>query len=460
MLGKLPPHSIEAEQSTLGGLLNSANAWADIGDQIQAEDFYREDHRLLFGAIASLAEANEPFDQITVVEKLRSLNQLDRVTAPYIGQLAVDIPGAANIRSYAQIVRDRAVLRSMIRAGDEITTSAFEQDGVSTEDKLDAAEKAIGEISQKRESAGFIDAAEACRMSVDRLEKRLESGSSITGQRTGFVDYDQFTTGLQDGELTIVAGRPSMGKSAWAMQAAYHVASQGGQTLCFSLEMPAVDINDRQLSALSSIPLSRIRSGQMHEDDWPRMTDAMGRLRDWPMRIVDMPAVTARGVRTMARRAHRKAPVRLIVIDYLQLMQARDATRQRHEQLTEITSALKGLARELSCPVMCLSQLNRGVEQRQNKRPMMADLRESGGIEQDADNIAFLYRDEVYNDDSPHEGVAEVILGKQRNGPIGHVELAWDAECVRFRDYTGPSRSEREPRNVTPIRKTGGFSYE
>lgn len=442
---KLPPHSTDAEQGVVGGLLISRHAWPDVADVLRADDFYREDHRLIFETVAALAEAGKPHDLIVVTEHLRSAGRLDAVGGEYIGNLAADTPGAANIRAYAQIVSDRAALRGMIRAGDEMVTSGFADDDTPAADKLDAAEQAVGSIREHRDSGAMVTSKQAMARMVEQMEAALDAKSDITGVATGMPDLDRKTSGLQDGDLIYVAARPGMGKTSFALQAAYSAAKRGEPVAFFSLEMPVEQLAQRAQSVTSGVPLERIRAPKMlNADDWGLFTPAAAEVSHAAITFADMPSLSIRDIRAKARQVHRKTPLRLVVVDYLQLIPG-DGRQNRNTEIEQISRALKQLARELKCPVMVLSQLNRDLEKRNNKRPQLADLRDSGSIEQDADLVIAIYRHDVYEDDSPHAGVAEVALIKHRNGALGTVEMHWHAECVRFQPYTGPSRQEREP---------------
>lgn len=446
---KLPPHSIEAEQSVVGGLLVSHHAWPDVADVLRADDFYRQDHRLIFEAVATLAEAGQPYDLVTVTEQLRGAGQLDRVGATYLGNLAADTPGAANICAYARIVSDKAALRGMIRAGDQMIASGFANDGRPAADKLDAAEQAVGALREHRDSGAMVSGRQAMARLIERMETALKSSSDITGVATGMPDLDRITSGLQDGDLVYLAARPGMGKTSFALQVAYNVARRGEPVAFFSLEMPVEQLAQRAQSVTSGLPLERIRQPKtMDEHDWAIFTPAGAQVGSAAITFADMPSLGIRDIRAKARQVHRKTPLRLIVVDYLQLIPGEGRQSNRNSEIEQISRALKQMARELNCPVVCLSQLNRDLEKRNNKRPMLSDLRDSGSIEQDADLVIALYRDDVYEEDSPHENIAEVSLIKHRNGALGTVEMYWHAECVRFQPYTGPNRKEREPQKA------------
>jgi replicative DNA helicase len=437
---KVPPHSIEAEQSVLGGLMLNNAAWEQVADLLIDEDFYRRDHQLIFRAIASLMEQSQPVDVITLAEwhdKHGELDQVGEVT--YLNQLARNTPSAANITAYADIVRERSILRQLISVGNKISGMAFKPEGMTKEDLLDMAERHVFEIAEKgaKRGSGFVQVKEVLSKVVDRIDTLFEQDSPITGLSTGFVDLDEQTSGLQPADLVIVAGRPSMGKTTFAMNLAEHAVIHSKEPVAvFSMEMPADSLAMRMLSSLGRIDQHRLRTGQLHDDDWPRLTSAIGMLNEAPLFIDDTPALTPTELRARARRLKREHGLSLIVIDYLQLMQGNGkSSENRATEISEISRSLKALAKELDVPLIALSQLNRSLEQRPNKRPVMSDLRESGAIEQDADVIVFIYRDEVYNEDSPDKGKAEIIIGKQRNGPIGTVALTFQGKFTRFENF-------------------------
>lgn len=434
---KLPPHSIEAEQSVVGGLLLSERAWDDVAGRINEEDFYREDHRLLFRGLADLADTGQPRDLVTLTEWLRSHDLLDKAGgATYLGNLAADIPGAANIKAYADIVRERSIMRQLIRAGDVITGMGFDIQGQSAADMLEAAEKEIFAIAERgrRGGEGPMGLNTLLAKAVDRIEKLVQQEGSFSGIPTGLNNFDNMTNGLQPSDLLILAGRPSMGKTSFAMNIVENVAiKEKIPVAVFSLEMSAEQLVIRMISSWGRVDQSRLRSGQLTEDDWPKITSAIGIMNEnAKMFIDDTPALSPSELRARARRLKREHDIGLVVVDYLQLMQVPGTGENRTNEISEISRNLKALAKELDVPVIALSQLNRQVEQRDNKRPRMSDLRESGGIEQDADLIVFIYRDEVYNEDSDDKGVAEVIIGKQRNGPLGIARTAFLSHFTRF----------------------------
>lgn len=439
---KVSPHSIQAEQSVLGGLMLDNQTWDSIADKVVESDFYRKDHRMIFRAIEKLAEKQDPFDVITLSEALASAGQLDEVGGlAYLGTLAKDTPSAANIVAYATIVRDKSVLRQLIHVGTDISDSAFNPEGRDTSELLENAERQVFQIAEQRQrgQGGFTSIKSLLAQAVDKIEMLYEQEGNITGASTGFNDFDEMTSGLQPSDLIIVAGRPSMGKTTIAMNMAENVAIKGDKPVAvFSMEMPGDSLAMRMMSSLGRIDQHKIRTGKLDDDEWPRLTSAINLLAETKLFIDDTPALTPTEVRSRARRLMREhGQLGLIVLDYLQLMQSPASGDNRVQQISDISRGLKALAKELNVPVIALSQLNRNLEQRPNKRPVMSDLRESGGIEQDADVIVFVYRDEVYNSDSPDKGIAEIIIGKQRNGPIGTVRLTFLGQYTRFENFAG-----------------------
>jgi len=437
---KVPPHSIKAEQSILGGLMLDNNAWDQVADNIIEDDFYRRDHRLIFRAIAHLAEHSKPFDVITLSEWLDSREDLDKVGGlAYLGTLAKETPSAANILAYVSIVRERSIFRQLISVGTDIADSAFNPDGRESAELLDSAESSVFKIAEKgaKGKQGFVGIKTLLNTAVDRIDTLFSQENPMTGLPTGFHDFDGQTSGLQKGDLIIVAGRPSMGKTTFSMNVAENAAIETGKPVAvFSMEMPGESLVMRMLSSIGRIDQHKIRTGKLADEDWPKLTHAVGVLAEAPVYIDDSPALSPTELRAKSRRLAREVgDLGLIVIDYLQLMQVHGSSENRTAQISEISRSLKGLAKELNCPVIALSQLNRSLEQRPNKRPVMSDLRESGAIEQDADLIVFIYRDEVYNEDSPDKGVAEIIIAKQRNGPIGTVRQTFIGQYTRFENY-------------------------
>jgi replicative DNA helicase len=434
---KVPPHSIQAEQSVLGGLMLDNERWDSVADKVASVDFYRKDHRMIFAAIQDLANKQVPFDVVTISEALTKMDELDDAGGlAYLSVLAKETPSAANIVAYANIVRDRSVLRQLIHIGSDISESAFNTEGLSTSDLLEKAEKSVFEIAEQRQKgqAGFTPIKELLGTAVEKIETLFEQEGNITGEGTGFTDLDEMTSGLQPGDLIIVAGRPSMGKTTIAMNMAENVAIASGKPVAiFSMEMPGDSLAMRMMSSLGRIDQNKVRTGKLDDDEWPRLTSAINLLAETKLFIDDSPGLTPNEVRSRARRLTRDhGQLGLIVLDYLQLMQSPASGDNRVAQISDISRGLKTLAKELNVPVVALSQLNRNLEQRPNKRPVMSDLRESGSIEQDADVIMFVYRDEVYNEDSPDKGLAELIIGKQRNGPIGTVRLTFLGKYTRF----------------------------
>ncbi|WP_019625604.1 replicative DNA helicase [Thioalkalivibrio sp. ALJT] len=437
---RIPPHSEEAEQSVLGGLMLDNAAWDRVADRITAEDFYRHDHRLIFRAVSSLADRNAPFDMVTVSEQLDRTAELEEAGGmAYLGRLASETPSAANIVAYADIVRERSILRSLISVGTEIADSAYRPEGRDSKELLDIAEQKVFRIAEQgaRGAQGFRGMKPLLAAAVNQIEELYESDNPITGVATGYEDLDRLTSGLNPGDLVIVAGRPSMGKTSFAMNIAEYVAMKNAEPVAiFSMEMPGEQLALRLLSSMGRINQQKLRSGRLEDGDWPRLTSAVQMLSNAPLFIDDTPALSPTELRARTRRLMREHKgLKLIVVDYLQLMQFPGSGESRAHEISEISRGLKALAKELDVPMIALSQLNRSLEQRPNKRPVMSDLRESGAIEQDADIIAFVYRDEVYNDESPDKGTAEIIIAKQRNGPIGTVRLTFRGQFTRFENY-------------------------
>ncbi|AMP39132.1 MULTISPECIES: replicative DNA helicase [Ralstonia solanacearum species complex] len=441
---KVPPHSIEAEQSVLGGLLLDNAAWDRIADFINEHDFYRYDHRLIFHNIGKLISQAKPADVITVYEMLQASGKSEEVGGlAYLNALAQNTPSAANIRRYAEIVRDRGVLRQLVTIADEISAGAFNPQGRDVRQLLDEAESKVFAIAEEgaRGQKGFLEIQPLLTQVVERIDElyHRDSQSDITGIPTGFVDLDRMTSGMQGGDLIIVAGRPSMGKTAFSLNIGEHVAvEQGLPVAVFSMEMAGTQLAMRMLGSVGRLDQHRLRTGRLLDEDWPRLTHAIQKMNDAQLFIDETPALNPMELRARSRRLARQCgQLGLIIIDYLQLMSGSGGGENRATEISEISRSLKGLAKELNCPVIALSQLNRSLEQRPNKRPVMSDLRESGAIEQDADVILFIYRDQVYNPDSPDKGTAEIIIGKQRNGPIGTVRLTFLGEYTKFDNFTG-----------------------
>jgi len=439
---RVPPHSIEAEQSVLGGLLLDNAAWDRVGDVVTVDDFYRDDHRRIFRHIAKLVEQNRPADVVTVSESIESSEDKDKTGGiTYLGQLAQNTPSAHNIRRYAELVRERAVMRKLVTVGNEISDSALNPLGKEVGQLLDEAESKVFEIAEagSRGRDGFKDIHQLLSQVMERVDMlyHRENPSDITGIPTGFNDLDQMTSGLQEGELIVVAGRPSMGKTALALNIGEHVAVENRLPVAvFSMEMSGSQLATRMLGSIGRLDQHKLRTGRLSDEDWNKLTNAVGKLHDAPIHIDETAALNALELRARARRLHRQyGKLGLIIVDYLQLMSASTQGENRATEISEISRSLKALSKELHVPVVALSQLNRSLEQRPNKRPVMSDLRESGAIEQDADLILFIYRDEVYNPDSPDKGRAEIIIGKQRNGPIGTVNLTFLGQYTRFENY-------------------------
>lgn len=446
---KVPPHSIEAEQSVLGGLMLDNAAWDHVADRINETDFYRGDHRLIFRAVKSLAEQGLPFDLVTLAEWLERNGQLDDAGGfAYLGVLARDTPSAANIRAYADIVRERSVLRQLIRIGTEIANSAYQPQGRDSKELLDEAEKQVFAIAEQgsRASQGFTGIKELLTQAVDRIDTLFQQDNPITGVPSGWHDFDEMTAGLQISDLIIIAGRPSMGKTTFAMNIVENAAIKHRLPVAvFSMEMPGDHLAMRMMSSLGRIDQHRIRTGKLEDDDWPRLTSAVSILAEAKLFIDDSAALSPTEIRARARRLQREhGRLGMIIIDYLQLMQVPGSSENRATEISVISRSLKALAKELQVPVVALSQLNRSLEQRPNKRPVMSDLRESGAIEQDADLICFIYRDEVYNPDSNDKGTAEIIIGKHRNGPIGTVRLTFLGRYTRFENFTPDTYFDNE----------------
>ena len=439
LTAKVPPHSVEAEQSVLGGLLLDNDAWDQIIERVHAKDFYRKNHALIFQAIRTLTERNQPVDAITLIEQLKEMGKLDVAGGEvYIFELANNTPSAANITAYADIVRDRSILRQLITVTSGITEEALQPQGRPSKELLDEAEKRVFDIAeQNAQHQGPASIGDLLTTTVAHIDELFHSDESFSGLPTGYKDLDELTSGLQKADLLIIAGRPSMGKTVLGINIAEHVAIASEKpVLVFSMEMPNEAIAMRMLSSLGRIDQHRLRTGKLKDEDWSRISSAVNILSSAKMFIDDTPALSPSDLRARARRLTREqGPLGLIVIDYLQLMQVPGYKENRTNEISAISRSLKSLAKELNVPVIALSQLNRSLEQRPNKRPIMADLRESGAIEQDADVIAFIYRDEVYNDNTPEKGIAEIIVAKQRNGPIGTVRLTFLGQYTRFENF-------------------------
>ena len=441
---KLPPHSIEAEQSLLGGLLIDNSALDQVADTISSKDFYRQDHRLIFIHINNLINLSNPADVITVAESLEKNSELASSGGiAYLGSLAENMPSVANIRGYAKIIRDNSILRNLITVGSDIVEGAFLPKGKDAQQLLDEMEAKLFTIAESESNRlGYKDFQSVIAEVVRQLEERGQNPGTVTGLSTGFADLDSLTTGLHGGELVIVAGRPSMGKTALAMNIAEACGVEQNKAVAiFSMEMGSEQIVTRLLGSVSKVNQQKMRTGKMDDDDWAKIADGLGRLNEAPLFIDEGSALNSYELRARARRLHRSTEggLGLIVVDYIQLMSALGGQGEnRATEISEISRSLKSLAKELNVPVVALSQLNRNVDSRPDKRPQMSDLRESGAIEQDADVIMFIYRDEVYNPESSDKGVAEIIVAKQRSGPIGTVKLTFVGEFTRFEDYANP----------------------
>lgn len=436
---KIPPNSVEAEQSVLGALMLDNRAWDRIADHIRETDFYRNDHRLIFAAMARLAERNQPFDVLTVAESLKHADQLDKSGGEaYLYELAQNTPSAANVSAYADIVREKSVMRQLIAAGTDIIEKVYQPEGCESKELLDIAERSVFQISEQHSrGSGPVQISTLLAKAADRLDTLYHSTDALTGLSTGFASFDNMTSGLQRGDLIIIAGRPSMGKTTFSMNIAEHAAIKGTKpVLIFSLEMPAESLTLRMMSSLGRIDQHKVRTGKLKDDDWPRVTSAISMLSEAKMYIDDTPALTPTELRARARRVAREhGGLGLIVVDYLQLMTIPGTKENRTNEVSEISRSLKAVAKELDVPLIALSQLNRSLESRTDRRPVMSDLRESGSIEQDADLIVFIYRDEVYHDDTPDKGIAEIIIRKHRNGPIGDFRLTFFGQYTRFENF-------------------------
>lgn len=439
---KVPPHSVDAEQAVLGGLMLDNTEWDNIADIIVAEDFYRGEHQQIFKVMSQHAESNTPIDVVTLVESLDNLNQLQSAGGlDYLSELAGNARGTANIKAYADIIRERAILRRLISVANSIADSGYNPAGKKAAEILDEAEQRVFNIADERpKDQGPTPINPLLTQAVERIDQLAGLNGGLTGLSSGYTDLDKMTSGWQKSDLVIVAGRPSMGKTAFAMNLVEHAVMTTDQpVLVFSLEMPAQSLVFRMLSSIGHINQTKLRTGQLTEDDWPGFNNAVAKLKDRRLLIDDSPGLTPMEMRARARRVVREhGPLGMVVVDYLQLMQVKGTNENRVSEISEISRSLKLLAREFECPVIALSQLNRALEQRPNKRPVMSDLRESGAIEQDADVITFIYRDEVYNEDSQDKGIAEIIIGKQRNGPIGTVRLSFVGQYTRFENYAQP----------------------
>jgi replicative DNA helicase len=440
---RVPPQSIEAEMSTLGSMLIDRDAIAKVIDILEPEDYYKEAHRAIYEAICSLFDKGEPADLITVTEVLREQGKLDRVGgAVYIANLANSVPTAANVEYYAKIVKDRAILRSLIKAGTAIAASAYET-STDVDVALDEAEQAIFQIAQKKSIQSYSDIKRVLVEAFERIEFLYSNKGGVTGVASGFPDLDSITSGFQPSDLVIVAGRPGMGKTAFALNIVENAALRDSMSAAiFSLEMSKEQLAQRMLCSVAGVDGQRLRTGFLKEDDWPKLSFALGKLSEASIFVDDTPSISVMEMRAKARRIKAEHRLDLIVVDYLQLMVGRGKTESRQQEVSEISRSLKQLARELEVPILALSQLSRAVEQRTEKIPSLADLRESGSLEQDADVVIFLYRDDYYNFESEKKGLMEIIVAKQRNGPTGKAEVVFLKEFGRFESLERHVRPE------------------
>jgi replicative DNA helicase len=444
-LSRVPPQNLEAEQSVLGSILLKDNAFGNVLEILSPDDFYSPAHRIIFNAMLALFEKNDPQDIITLTNYLKDENTLGEIGgAAYLATLTSIVPVTANIASYAKIIKQKSVLRRLIEVNTEIAGRCYEEQG-EIDQLVDEAEQAIFDIAGKKSGQNFTPLKDIIPVAFEKVEQLYKRKELITGVPTGYFEIDKMTAGLQPSDLIILAGRPSMGKTAFAMNLAQHAAlvEKTGVAI-FSLEMSKEQLTMRLLSSVGRIDSQRIRTGKLHDDDWPKLTRAVGMLTEAPLYIDDTPAISVLEVRSKVRRLASQYPIGMILVDYLQLMQGRSKSENRTQEISDISRSLKALAKEHNVPVLALSQLNRGLESRTDKRPMMSDLRESGAIEQDADIICFIYRDEVYNkaEDNPNKGTAEIIIGKQRNGPTGVVKLTFLKEFTMFENMSSYDESD------------------
>ena len=445
---KIPPHSIEAEQSVLGSMLIAPDSWDKVAEVVVETDFYNRSHQIIYASILRLLSDNKPVDLITVSEELEKHDELEEAGGfTYLGDLAKNTPSAANVVAYAEIIKERAVTRELIGVAHQIADVGYNPEGKDSSQILDLAESKVFEIAEKRTSntEGPQEVELVLGKTIDRLEALIKTNKEVTGVSTGYTDLDKKTSGLQPSDLIIVAARPSMGKTTFAMNLCENaMLLEEKPVLVFSLEMPAEQIMMRMLASLSRVDQTKIRTAQLDDEDWARISNTMAMLKDKDnLFIDDSSGLTPMEVRTRARKLARdRGGISMIMVDYLQLMQVPALADNRTLEIAEISRSLKALAKELKCPVVALSQLNRSLEQRADKRPVNSDLRESGSIEQDADLIMFIYRDEVYHENSELKGISEIILGKQRNGPIGTVRLTFQGQFSRFDNYAGPAFQE------------------
>lgn len=434
---RTPPHSIDAEQSVLGGLLLDNRAWESVSEVLEDSDFYSHKHRNIYRAIKSLVDQEQPVDVVTVSEELEELGTLDDIGGiAYLGELADMTPSTANSGAYGVIVKERSQQRRLIEAASDITQLAYEPEGKNSLDILSDAEQKIAQIAEgNRKEGGPVSVGPILKQTLDHLDELFNKPEGLSGLTTGFTEIDNRTSGFQPADMIVVAGRPSMGKTTYAMNLVENaLVATKRPCLVFSMEMPSSSLVMRMLSSIGKIDQTRIRSGKLIEEDWPKLSSAVNILKDLPLYIDDTPALTPQDMRARCRKVYRENnnDLALVMVDYMQLMRVSGPSEGRSQEISEISRSMKAIAKEFSCPIIALSQLNRSLEQRPNKRPVMSDLRESGAIEQDADIIAFIYRDEVYNEDTPDKGIAEIITGKHRNGPIGTDRLAFVGKYTRF----------------------------
>jgi replicative DNA helicase len=445
---RTPPHSVEAEQAVLGGLMLESSAWDNVADVVRATDFYRPDHRTIFDAIGALAGNGKPCDVVTVSEQLERIGELGNAGGlAYLGQLAQDTPTAANVRAYADIVRERSLLRQLISAGTDIATSVFNNEGETARELVDKAEQKVFEIAEEgfRGRDGAVPVRTLLPGLIDLIDQWHTNPDAMRGLPTGFADFDKLTGGLRPGDLIVVAGRPSMGKTTLAVNMAEYAAVNPkirSSVAIFSMEMPSEQVLTRMLASVGGVPLNSIRSGRISDEDWSRITSATSQLSESKIFIDETPALTPTDLRARARRIKREHGLSLVVVDYMQLMQVPGTKENRATEIAEISRGLKALAKELAVPVIALSQLNRSVEQREHKKPVMSDLRESGAIEQDADMILLIYREEVYDKNTTKKGIAEIDLAKHRNGEIGTFLLTFQGQYTRFVNYAPDSYAD------------------
>jgi replicative DNA helicase len=437
-LDKLPPQNIDAEQSVLGAILIDNSALMSTLELLSYEDFYKEAHRKIFIGMTDLFDRNEPIDIVTLADHLRKKNDLDVIGGPqYLTSLAMTIPTSANVRYHSKIVREKAMLRGLLRSVTDIARNVYDGE-LDAEELIDYAEKTVFDLSDKRIKVSFASLKDVIKDSFQMIEQLYDRKEMVTGVPTGFAQIDELTTGLQKSDLIIIGGRPSMGKTAFSLNIAQHVGVHMKEPVAiFSLEMSKEQLAFRMLCSEAMVDSNSIRKGFIKKEDWHRLTNAAGNLAAAPIFIDDSAGMTVLEMRAKARRLKAEHGLSLVIVDYLQLMRGRGNAERREQEISEISRSLKALAKELRVPVIALSQLNRGVESRTEKKPTLADLRESGAIEQDADVIIFLYRDEVYNKKrEDNKGKAEIIIAKQRNGPTGEIPLTFMSQCTRFENYT------------------------